>query len=221
MNKLSVRTKRTIAREFLLLLLTILIALCSYLIMAGINWRYESKINTIEENTVSHKILADSLSSRYIAKTINGKDYISRVYLAVSETMPGVDKYGIPRLVKFTMTEAEFKHAMLSDKQYRQEIFDFLMWNLDGFTKNITEFETALKEQLTEKDIEDYNQSKVHYGKIYKSKADINVLKSSIIQEQEKNSITLKILIFGFIIIFAVRYLFYAIKWSLATLKSS
>ena len=70
--------------------------------------------------------MADSLSKSFTDKTMDGKDYISGVYFGLKEH--SVD-FGMPN---FNYSEPDFRQKILSDKYFRDNIYQAFQNKLEG-----------------------------------------------------------------------------------------
>jgi hypothetical protein len=157
--------------------------------------------------------MADSLSRPFDEKIKNGKDYISRVYITLRENSEYHD------LPINDYSEEQFRKKILSDNNFIEIVYNTINNKVEGFKRTKIKFRELINNQLTLKDVKN-NEKAILIRKELKS---INIEKNSnygsILTFEEQVTLALKSTSIIFILFFIIRYLFYAIKWSIRTIK--
>lgn len=201
-------TKKILAREFIIAITVLCLACFGFLVTYPYNSYLRNKISTYEEETVKTNNIADSLNQTYNAKVFHDRDYISRVHLALSD-------YAYENL------EAEpiFRKHILSDTTFRTKVFFCLKTNVDGFTKSKTEFDEALKIQLTNEDIENRDSAKAIEAQSLAINKEKEMTYKKLLSDNDQINFSIMTLAALAILVYVLRPLIYLFKWSVKTLK--
>ena len=210
---MNIKIKKIIVREFLILMVVITVGLFSFLCTYPYNWNKSYQLKKVDEKITLQTHVADSISKSFNDKTMEGKDYISRVYWGLKEH--SVD-FGMPA---FNYSEPDFRQKILSDKNFRENIYKTFQNRLEGFTKTYTQFDSSLNRQLTLNDIDQQKQSQLILENLKETRNGKEKISLSILTFNEQISFGIKILIFTAFVFFVLRFLFYAIKWSIKTMN--
>ncbi|MDP1814272.1 MAG: hypothetical protein Q8K92_07450 [Leadbetterella sp.] len=205
--------KKIIAREFLIFMSVISIGLFSFLGTYIYNWEKNSQVKKQDNFIKLQSKMADSLSRPFDEKLKYGKDYIARIYITLKENS---DNHELP-INKYE--ESEFRNKILNDMNFRKTIFKLFQESLEKFNRTKVQFDNLIDNPPTKKEIDDKEKADQIQTKLKTIIFEKNALKGQILTFEEQISFTLKstfiILFFGFIL----RYLFYAIRWSIRTIK--
>ena len=211
---MNIKNKKIIAREFLILIAVTTVGLLSFLCTYFYNWNKSSQVKKADEKIVYQTHLADSLSKSFKDKTIDGKDYISRVFFALNHIS---DEYGIPN--HFTYSEPDFRQKILTDKNFRDSIYRTFQNKVEGFTITQPQFDSSIDKQLTADDISKQKQSQEILQSLKVIRNEKEKTSSSILTYNEQVVFGLKVLILTAFLFFVLRFVFYAINWSIKTIK--
>jgi hypothetical protein len=210
---MKIKTRKVIAREFLVLVSVTILGLFSFLLTYPYNWHLSSKLAEIDNNVSLEKDLADNLSKSFDSKTINGKDYAYRVYQTIKENTV---EFAIQ---EFSYSQSEFRQKILSDKTFQENIYSTLQKNIEGFVKSRIEFDSCLKSQLTAIDVKNKKEAEIIRDRTNKAKFLKEKVLLSMLTFNEQISVAVRTIIYSALILFLLRYFFYAVRWSINTLK--
>lgn len=208
------KTKQKIAREFLIFMSVISFGLLTLIGTYIYNWNNSYKVKKQENFIKLQSKIAYSLSSPYDNKLKNGKDYIARIYLTLKNNSGSYDL----SIEKYD--ESEFRNKILSDLNFRNSIFKLFEESLENFNKTKLQFDNLIDNPVSNKEIVDKQRA----DRIRINLKRINIKKKQILDSiltfKEQISITLKITLLMFFLVFILRYLFYAIRWSINSIKN-
>lgn len=216
---LSLKNKKIIAKEFLILTLSLFILLISYLSILIYNYTIDKKITKIN-NVYNHKYtIADSLCYNYKTKSEEQHKFLRTLDSELSNSISKmkskeiVEQWNILyKLAKNDSIEYRWNH-----KWDKNQIYFINQYGI----KTSKEFkEYILKNIVTKEDYRNYNEGK---------KIKFNIANTLLLEKKnlirgkfdikETISFLSKVLIISFIILFVLRYIYYALKWSIIILK--
>ncbi len=208
---------KIIAREFLVLLALVIIGGIIVLCVYPYNAIKQNKVDELDSKIVQLENKIDSLGRNAIKKEEKQEWYYSKLSSEFN-----IEKPPYNRLSDF-WGRLE-KHAKQDSLQYKwidkwsDKVQEF--HNKLGF-KNGKDFQDfVLNNSLTKSDSLDLNKTAELNIELEKITADRNETKWDIVSENDHLDIAGGVFIFLFVVMFILRYLFYAIKWSFRTLKN-
>lgn len=220
---MTLKTKKVIAREFIFFLCSLLVSTVAYLSVSLYN-NYQAKKSLQLTSEISHKaFICDSLTKPYLDKIYSEAkilEYIKGVYSNLE------DAYGKSGTVQkgALMTSFDSFPKKLQDSSYIRTVYT----NLDiAYGKdNMPDFETFQikigrknKITLTEEQIKNYKSSSKLNDEIQILKTEKQETDKIIDEKKNSTYVSQVFFIFSLAILFVLRYLFYATKWSLKILK--
>jgi len=207
------KVKKIIAREFLIFMSVILIGLLSFLGTYLYNWKKKCLAKNQENFIKLQSKMADNLSRPFNEKIKNGKDYNARIYITL------IDNSDIHELPIQKYEESEFRRKIQTDTSFRGIIFKLFKERLENFNKNKLQFDNLIDNPPTKKEIDDKKKADQIQTKLKSIKLEKDEIIGSILLFEEQTSITLRITSLIFFLVFFLRYLFYAVRWSIKTIK--
>jgi hypothetical protein len=210
---MNLKTKKTIAREFLYFLISCAIGIITFTATYISNTIKKNQIQNIEAKIFDKKNISDSLSKQFKNKIDNQSWFYVEFNNKVSNHYKSYEKLW-KRLENLSLNDSvEYKW----NNHWEKSLINFN--NEMGF-KNPKEFNNfIIKNSLTknEKYIKDLSTKiELEIMTLYKSKKQIinKIHPPEIQSEYGKLAI-----IISLIILFGLRYLYYSVKWSLKILK--
>lgn len=214
MNK---RIKKIIAREFLVFLALVIIGGIIVLCVFPYNAIKQNKVDKLDLNIVQLENEIDSLGGNAIKKQKKQEWYYSKLSSEFDVEKPPYDKLS-------TFWERLEKHAKQDSLKYK--------W-IDKWSDKVQEFHSeldfkngnqfqdfVLNNSLTKSDSLDLKKTEKLKSELEKITEDRNETKWDKVSENHHLDIAGGVFIFLFIIMFILRYIYYAIKWSFRTLKN-
>ncbi len=226
---MNLQTKKFIAKEFLILLLTICIAAMTFLAISSYNYFKQKKAKKLSQEITLNKSISDSLSKSLNTKTekqfwFSDKYYKEYHLNDTYKTSRFYDEYGIPIMGQNWNLRVFERLKYLS-----QNDSITLLWkgkkDFDEFRgyfnfKTPKEFKMFVdKNIISRQEITNGQQSERIDIKIGTDLLERNNIKIKIIPYDRQRTLTYSIFLYSLITLFGLRYIFYAIKWSLRTLK--
>lgn len=215
---MNIKTKKIIAREFLIFLICVVIALVTFLTIYPYNYFKRNQIDSLTKEISEKKLISDSLSKSYKLKTEKQfwftDKYISKFDLPRNKDYNNAKVWN--RLYEIAKSDSvRYKWEKTWDKEliaFNKELgFDtpqsfqnFILTNII-YTKDIEQNKAAEKIN-SEVDILQNKMSET-YKKIVSTESQLRTAGLAFI--------------ISVVILFLFRYLFYGIKWSIRTLKQS
>lgn len=231
---MKLQTKKIIAREFLILIVTVIITSISFVLIYPYNSYRQNQLDKLTDTIYSKTKLADSLANSYNMWSIQQqKDPLKDLYDEFNSQLNLAKNYD------------EFKQVM-SDQKNRQVFFNEFNPKIN-LAKSFDEFDEALgfkKGNQSQDDpftkyggkaiAVDNNDPFAKYGgkiistssnKIYNEIDSLNKSKeyihSKIFSSQEQIHFATITFIIFLSLLFIVRYIFLGIKWSIKTLQQN
>jgi membrane-associated HD superfamily phosphohydrolase len=233
---MKISIKKRIAKEFLILTLTFFIVLISYISIFAYNSYYFKKIKVSEKNISKGKKTIDTLFYKEQRSVLS--NVILPVRILDEKTGKKVMKnynndqdvimfyrrnlYNVLSL-KYDVGSFEYFCNKMNNNISRRKIYsivrkDFNLGTLKEFDLKFKEGKNVLNELNKINNIRKEILKKEN--NISLEKEMIRYFKNSIISNKIQKEILSKIIYFLLIIFFGSRYVYFGIKWSLATLKS-
>ena len=213
---MNLKTKKIFAREFLLLIVAAAIGLVSFFCTYLYNSYLRSKSQKIATEITTHEFIADSLSRPFDTKTKQHE----LLYQKFNENI-NVSPTDFINFEKHTW-EPLNKLALQDSIKTKYDKWDIRFKNIlndVGFKTSEELQEFITRNRITSSDSLNYQKAK-------------DIRKEKILLESKKsdfgynicsfqNQVDFGILAFGIslVILFACRYIYYAIKWSINTLR--
>ena len=213
-NKLlTMQTKKIIAREFLMLVLLVLLSSIFYFSTFVYNYINENQKNQIKTEINKHKIIKDSLS-RIIEQKKYAQDWFFK------EVTNEYDVYNTQTSQSLwdrfvVISKNDSIKVKWNNKWKEDQITDFFkkigFSNADSLQKFINNFSYTDLELTSVRKLDSINN-------------EINILNKTnnttiILSHNQQLNYLEKALLVLFVFLFAFRFFFYAIKWSIKTLK--
>lgn len=209
---MKLKTKKIIAREFILLNIALALGFISFLCIYPYNYYRSSQADNLDMTIKEKNKIKDSLSYQYKCKS-QKKDWFFEKF---TEKF-GSDLYKNEELWNRILYLAEKDSIKYKWNIWAKELVDFNKELGFDTPQKFKEFIDA--NRLTKKDSTNYTESlKINQdiGTLKERKKEIEIIKLSF-KEQVRFGVTSTIVLL--IILFAVRYLFYAVRWSIKVLK--
>jgi hypothetical protein len=211
---MQINFKKIIAREFLILITVLVIGVLSFCVGTICNTYSKTRISGLQ-------LKIDALSRRY-------NDKIGRQIWVTNTLCERVINCGTEnervrnndviwtKLIKYASEDKlKFKMGIIISKETKawDSLTITVFKDIMGFSTPEKLKEFIMQSTLNKKEISDYNNS------IKLSEEKIN-LESNLFEDYQIWNFTLNTIAISFVIGFVIRYLFYAILWSINTLKS-
>lgn len=221
--------KKIIAREFLFLVLILFIGLGSYLGIFPYNNYTSKKCDGYSKIIRDKSLLADDLESKYNSK-IKNQLWLQNVVYKTEETFITSRKgtYSVITDVPL-FSESEYKEVeqLAIDDRGIEYAWDNV-WtkekveHLRSMTFTPESFKSfILRNKISHNDSLNHAKYTLIRNEIETLQFDLNRTYESHFSSNEHYDFVFKTLLFGLVLFFGVRYLFYAIVWSINTLKQS
>ena len=213
MNK---KTKKIIAREFLIILIMIALGLLIFVCIFPYNSYQNKQINKIENSISKKEKTTDSLHKSVNAKKKNQEWFFNKVSSEFDITNSEYSELKtlwpiLQRIAENDSTEYRWNN------KWEQSLIDFHKGI--GF-KNAQELEKFIEtNSLNAKDSIQLEKSTLIRNEILGLKKRKIELENKVFDEYDRMDLLAGIGIILFGILFILRYLFYAVKWSIKTLK--
>ena len=208
--------KKIIAREFLIFLVMLILGIVVFLCIYPYNSYRENQIEKVNKSITEKELLADSLHKSvnkkienqewFFDKVSNEFDIINTEYSELKSLWPILQ-----RIAENDSTEYRWNHKWEKSLiQFHKSI---------GF-KNAQELENFIEQNsINSKDSVQLGKSTEIRKEIAKLTKQKDRLKRKVFNDYEKEGFAIGIGVVLFGILFLLRYLIYAVKWSLRTLK--
>lgn len=213
-NELTMPSKKVIAREFLMLILLALMGSISFFSTFFYNYINQSQKDSLKTEIEQQTIIKDSLS-----KMIFQKEYAHAWFFEKVSEEYNVEKYNSVEKwwdrSQFLAKNDSIKIIWETDWKKNSEYIQFFSKigfpNYDSL-QNFIITNSYTKLELNAKNKADsLNNSITELNKTYKA--------TIILSKKQQLKFFWKSIIVLFVLIFVFRHLFYAIKWSIKTLK--
>lgn len=214
---MQLKTKKIVAREFVIFMVSILVGILCSLFIFSYNHYKNNKLDSLTKNINETTTQANKLASAYISKTGRKQWFFYRYKDAFNVHVD--NRYNsstgvwdmLERLAKNDSIQYKWEHV------WDNELLSFIK-NL-GFN-DYNSFETFIESNvINDVDFENHKKSLSLRPKIDSLSSERSKVQSQIFSTEEQVDILIKTLILQAICFFLLRYLFYALRWSLKTLK--
>ncbi|CAN1560202.1 hypothetical protein MCERE19_02598 [Spirosomataceae bacterium] len=205
---MEMRHKKIIAKEILLLIVSMVIGLLSYVSIYFYNYYLKINIDEYTQQINKKSLLSDSLSRPYTIKSERQYEFTNKFKNKFNDIFLENESYINARLWED-----------LNKNRFDPKFWQILKVNDLGFG-NIQEFAAFVENNLiTSSEITLRNESRKLKKDIRFLESKIRILNAKIINSDKQKFIPKYILIFILIICFLIRYLYFLIIWSIKTLK--
>jgi hypothetical protein len=211
---MKLNKKKIIAKEFLILMVCALVFVLAYIGTLPYNYFVNSKIDNLQNETQPIK---DSIET--LTKSFSDKIDKQKWFFDESEKLNVTGSYNtytelwdrLEYLEKADSIQYKWENVWTSDlKEIIQNI---------GFS-NGNQFEQFIESNSLSTDEINQNNSAISLNnELDKIKSRIRTEKYKVLDAEEKTEFALACLIIFGILSYPLRYLFYAIRWSIKTLK--
>lgn len=210
--RMNLQTKKIIAREFLILTLTIAIGLLCFFCTYPYNYYRNNQVDNLNKKISDKTKIVDSLRYSY-NKKMEKKNWFNEIL---------VSKFDYQR------DSLDKVWKRLDDLAKKDSIkFRWEKWGKEVIAVNKEiglgtpeAFKLFIETNRIEPaDIEKYNQSLNANRDLSKLITEKNEIEGKILSHKEQKSFGVKSLIFVSLLFFGLRYLFYAVRWSIKILK--
>ena len=213
-NELTMQTKKIIAREFLMLVLLALLGTISYFSTHVYNYFNQNQKDSLKTEIKQYTIIKDSLS-----KIITEKEYAHVWFFKEVSKEYNVEKYNSVEkwwnrsqsLAKNDSIKIIWETDWKKDPLYIQFFNKIGFPNPDSLQNFIITNSFSKLELNTKNKADSLNKIITTLNKTYNT--------TSILSQNQQLGFLWKSILVLFTLLFAFRYLFYAIKWSIKTLK--
>jgi hypothetical protein len=213
--KLSI--KKTIAREFLILITLILFSVLCGICIYPYNVFLKSQITSIEKEISFQSKQSANLSSVFRKKRLTQETFIKALTLEynISET----DENTTEKTWKVLEERYTSDSIPIFYKKWDKKVVEFLKSR--GFNEG-KGFEKFVGENILNKnDSINYLKSKKVDQSISELKIQSNHFKDKILSSKEQMNFSFLIFIILMLVAFPLRYLIWGIKWSIKTIKQN
>ena len=215
---MKLETKKIIAREFIMLVITFVIAAFAFFGTYVYNFYQHHQADKLNKSILVKTTIADSLAKSYNSKLNNQKWF----YDKNSEKVDLSDaEYNSPYKLWKRLYDLSVKDSIKIkfDKVWTTEIKDLLKGiNLESPEKLKTFIDNS---RITQTDSSDFSKANIIYSEINSVKKERINYQENVLEINKQFRFGLWTFIIFAILLFGVRYLFYGIKWSLRTLKQT
>ena len=216
MASMNLKTKKIIAREFLVLLLSLVIGFAAFLITYFCNSYRQSKSGTITKQIQYKEFVADSLMRPFIVKT-EKQEWLHKKF---SEKINLSDStLNSPEKLWNKLDEIIEKNSIPtgSNRTWKKEFVDVLSNTIYNTPDKFQKFVDSNKITLDDK--AKYLQARNVVVQIQLLHDDKTIQESKIISFESKIEISFWAFCIALMILFGLRYIYYSIKWSIKTLQ--
>jgi hypothetical protein len=212
----DISRKKKLAREFLLFLLTFIICGLTYLTIIIYNSLQQKKSNDLLEEIAIHKSTADSLVEKYNQKVRKQKWYFNKYNKVWDMSDSAINSY-----------QKWWKHNLKFRDIDTLSIAWSTIWNNEqiAFEKSIG-FESPkslnkflIDNSISSIDIQNRDSARMISKEIESMKSTEYKARYSIIEPPEQLLYTVYAFLISIGALFVLRYLFYAVRWSVRTLQ--
>lgn len=209
---MKLQTKKIIAREFLLLTIALTSGLICFLFTYPYNKYRNGQASKLDIIIATKTKISDSLSYQYDSKSQNRNWFFGKY----SEKF-GFNQNQNKDYWNLLYHFAEKDSLKFKWNRWTKELVDFN--NQLGFNtpQKLTEF--FLTNRITNKDSFNYLQSQKVMNDIVELKAQKKLVQEKVLTFNEQVKLGITTLIALAIILFAIRYIFYSVRWSINILK--
>jgi hypothetical protein len=214
---MRLQIKKIIAREFLILIVTICIGLLAFSLTYPYNFCRQHQVDNLTNKIITKENLADSLSTSFDTK-IKKKKWLNKKLneeFDLSSDTIYLDSIWI-RLVSLAQNDS-IKFRWDGNKNWIEIWTPF--FKKIGFNNPSSLQEFILTNNINKSDIENNNSSLKIKDEIKSLKLQKREIENKILSYYEQVNFGIVTLIIFGIILFGLRYVVYSVKWSLKILK--
>lgn len=213
---MRLKTKKIIAKEFIILIIAIAIGLLSFVGTYIYNYLTINKENNLQKTIENKSLLADSLHKSYSSKDEKQKWFYNALNDKIDISGSEYNTYDkLWKLFQNILAKDSIKiryDKIWTSKQ--REIFASTGFEtsekLESFLKN---------NRFTQTDLDDNQKSLQIFSEVKSLKTKKDQVKNSVLNSNAQIKFSFRVLMIALIVLFGFRYIFYAIKWSVSTLK--
>jgi len=213
---MRLETKKIIAREFIMLIATLALAIVAFLGTYIYNFYQHNQVDKLDKRISDKTVIADSLTKPYNSKLNNQKWF----YDKNNEKVDLSDaEYNSPYKLWKRLYDLSVKDSIKAkfDKVWTVEIKDLLReLNLETPEKLKTFIDNS---RITQTDSSNFSKASIIYSELSSIKSVKRNHQDKVLDINKQLRFGMWTFIIGLICLFGIRYLYYAIKWSLKTLK--
>ena len=214
---MKLHIRKIIAREFLLLMLTIAIGFLLFLLTFLYNYYHKIKYQSIATEIFAKQSYADSLMKPFESKTKR----INEIHIKIKDMFDIINSSDL----KGAFKNSEELISFLSQPENVKETFELinLSKDLKGSFANIDEFRSIVSLQpseiLTTIDSTSYRHGLNTKAEVKLLEKEKEIHNSKILSLSNQIKIASWTFFAAMTIFFFIRYIYYALKWSWKTLK--
>ncbi len=213
---MRLETKKIIAREFIMLVATVALAIVAFLGTYIYNFYQHNQVDKLNKRILDRTVIADSLAKSYNSKLANQKWF----YDKNNEKVDLSDaEYNSPYKLWKRLYDLSVKDSIKAkfENVWTVEIKNLLReLNLESPEKLKTFIDNS---RITQTDSSDFSKANIIYSELISIKSTKENQIDKVLDINKQLRFGLWTLIIGLICLFGIRYLYHAIKWSLKTLK--
>jgi hypothetical protein len=212
---MHIRSKKILAREFLIFITCLAIGLLTYLGLNVFNHFQQKKVSHLEIQTHLKRLEGDSLAKIYENKRRVQSDFTDKYikHFNLSRNIFTNERVWLPLYRTAKSDSVQYKW----ENQWKDKAVPFLQ--KAGFSTPQEFRDFILKNMAMAKDIEQYRLSGVAYAQRDSLQNILDNKRMKIVGPSRQWRTALMALGIAFIVLFVVRYTHYAIRWSIKTLK--
>ena len=215
-NTMQLHTKKVIAREFILFIITILLVAGAFAGTYIYNFIQNNQVMQLDDRIVKKTVMAGSLAKPYKLKMQNQQWFYDKNNEIVDLTHTDMNSpYKLWQRLDYLAATDSIQIKL--DSVWTPEIKELLVTiDFDNPQKLIAFID---KNRITETDSADFAKATTVYSEIEKVKQLKAVYKAKMFPFDKRVSFTMWIMGIALIVLFGLRYLIYAIGWSVKILK--
>ncbi len=212
---MKLRTKKTLAREFLILTVVFASGVVCFLCTYPYNYLRNNQVDKISKTVAEKTRHADTLSQSYKSKTQN-QDWFFKQYSNKFDIENS--KYNSKEIVWNRLYDLAKKDSLkLKWGKWEKETIE--NFKEMGFPSPESLKELIDTNIISSTDLNNYNQSVRITQELKALNKQKNKIEAKILSFKRQIEFGIKAAIFFAIILLGLRYLYYAIRWSIKTLK--
>jgi hypothetical protein len=213
---LSLKTRKIVAREFIILIITLVITLFGFLYTVFHNISIDNKIKAFKAEFANNVRTADSLSKIYKAKTNNQQWFYFQLLKEVDLGSASYNNYESlwRRLEEISMHDSLIYKYNYAWSKTATDVFKHIGFNTPEKLNSFIQ-----RNSISSKDSMDYNDSNRALNRNNLINNQISYQSDLKFISQKQAIFSLYCFLIAFTILFVLRWILYGLKWSIATLK--
>lgn len=212
-------TKKFIAREFLILLSSLIIWIASYLSISLYNLFHQHEIKNTDDMIYMKIQMADSLSKAYDQKK-DKQLWFTNNYKERYSDLP--KSYEQANQIIWRNFKSWRDENVIVDKWNKVWSKDFISFITQLEFENPTVFKNFIEQNLiTSNDSLNKQKSDLYRNEINKLKVKKAALSGKLFSRDEQYQFSIQFFVCSLIVLFGVRFIYYGIKWSVKTLREN